>query len=380
MSLTRASCSEGAVKLEEPVWGRISDPDDILLDVATCTVTILVRGRNAWHSTWVRHWFRNSHLYTDSRSARQGAESLRGPGSKWYVRERPALLLVASRSKIVAFDGFGENPFGQFWGVTEEPVETPVGAYLEGIFPGVTLKEAVQRFGGDSRFWSRHRDSNNVRFGHALGNIELAGLTSAGYRSWTSYPQGSDYPLGWSADDTDQPELEGLQRQVASWQQLLEKLHGASEARDRGDHDALPLLFEQRFEGDDALPAKSRAALRARIPAAIESAQADVNQAEAELDRAEAELDRAEAEEAAAEDALLDAEQFADDPTASLMAAIRHPDASSASIRRVREQTARAAELVEEAERRYDAAVAAADEARERLDAALAVLEMLDEL
>lgn len=57
-------------------------------------VAVLVRGRNAWHSTWVRHWFRNSHFYADQRSAQLGAESLRERGNAFYVRDRAAYRLV----------------------------------------------------------------------------------------------------------------------------------------------------------------------------------------------------------------------------------------------------------------------------------------------
>lgn len=48
------------------------------------------RGRNAWHSTWIRRYSKKS-MHSTAKSAFESAEEQRGPGNVFYVRELPAL-------------------------------------------------------------------------------------------------------------------------------------------------------------------------------------------------------------------------------------------------------------------------------------------------
>lgn len=343
------------MKLGELDWSQVPDADDMLLDLSGCTVSILIRGRNAWHSTWVRHWFRHSHIFSDHRSAQLGAEDLRGRGSVFYVRDRPAVLMRGVRSTIVVFDGFSDQPFQHFSGVAEEVVETAVGSYCTGIFPGVTLQVASERFGPSSEFWSRHRDDNQVRFGLVPGGCELEPLRRGPFRADTSYPQGTDYYLGWSRGEDVGVSTVAVRRQGKAWSAMLADHRDASSLHAAEDWPALTDLLGKRFT-DGALPARSRAALRERFEEAIAAAADAVAQAELEFEAADHVDDEA-------WEALCEAEEFAEDP----WSALREADASSEAIRQARERATNARRLVEEAQDRYEATTEALEVARERV-------------
>lgn len=327
----------------------------MLLGIEGCTVSVLVRGRNAWHSTWVRHWFRNSHFYSDHRSAQLGAEPLRERGNVFYVRDRPAVVLHGTSSRIVVFDGFDREPFKLFAGITEDLVSTPVGGYYQGVFPGSTLREAVDAFRPGSRWWAHgHRSANDVQFASVPDGIMLSGLRATDLRARTSYPQGTGYHLGWSADAQGADatvDVNSMRRHIHQWESLIAGVvvAGTSVA------DALRARFTE-----DSDPARSRAALREKFEAAIEAAEAEVESAEAAHDAATDAEDRAIV-------ALGDAEIFAEDPWATFNVANYE---TSAEIRQARERAQNARQLVAEAEGRLESAQRDAEVAWQRyLDA-----------
>lgn len=343
------------MKLPELAWANHPDADDVLLRIEGCTVSVLVRGRNAWYSTWVRHWFRNSHFYIDHRAAQVGAEPLRERGNVFYVRDRPAILLQGTSSRIVVFDGFDREPFKHFAGITEDLVSTPVGCYYKGVFPGSTLREAVDAFRPGSGWWAQgHRLANDVQFASVPGGTKLNGLRAKDLRATTSYPQGSGYYLGWSADpQAGDPtvEVKTVRRHIREWQSLIDGVvaEGASVV------DTVRARFTE-----DSDPARSRAVLRETFGVAIEAAESKVNAAEA------AHYAATEVEERAG-DAFYDAEVFAEDPWADFNIANYE---TSAQIREARERAQNARQLVTEAEERFASAQREAGAAWQRyLDA-----------
>lgn len=349
------------MKLEELKWSAHPDADDVLVGIDGCTVSVLVRGRNAWHSTWVRHWFRNSHLFADHHIARRGAEPLRGPGSVFYVRDRPALVLSGVTSRVVVFDGFGDEPFAQFHGVGRDAVETPFGRYLEGIFAGVTLREAADYFRAESDGWaSGFRTDNHVRFATVPGGVTLGLLGSDLLDTAESYPQGSGYLLGWNHTSKTSVATKSILRQIRTWAGLVEPL---------GSAEVLPDRLRHRFDsGGD--PARSRAALRERYDIYRSQLVQAVADAEAAHDAAQQVTDNAWL-------ALDEAETFAADPWANVL---RSGDMSSAEIRAARERATNSQLLLEQAQAFYDAADTASDDAWQRLCVAEEAVKELEEL
>jgi hypothetical protein len=60
----------------------------------------VTRGRNAWHSTWVTHYFQGC-MHDNIDSAKQQAESMRGPGSVFRIRHQPALSLWTAKGQVL---------------------------------------------------------------------------------------------------------------------------------------------------------------------------------------------------------------------------------------------------------------------------------------
>ena len=60
----------------------------------------LVTGRNAWHSTWVQHFYKRC-ISTDYRDLENDAEKRRGAGTVFYIEELPALCLETSKGCFV---------------------------------------------------------------------------------------------------------------------------------------------------------------------------------------------------------------------------------------------------------------------------------------
>lgn len=60
----------------------------------------LIEGRNAWHSTWT-NWYRDGCMHTTLDAAKMSAERQRKPGSKFYIREIPALVLKSESSILL---------------------------------------------------------------------------------------------------------------------------------------------------------------------------------------------------------------------------------------------------------------------------------------
>lgn len=342
------------MKFTDLTWDTTRVDKDILLDVTACRVSVLVRGRNAWRNTWVRHWFHNSHLFSDLPSAQRGAEPYRERGSHFYVHERPALLFSGLYSRYVVFDGFGvtnrEQPFGKFVGVDERLQGTAVGSYCAGIFPGVTMREAAGQLRSQGN-WERTVTDNSLRFGSVPSNGDTAPLNGTGFEVRESIPQGSDRYLGWSIEHR-RIDTSAVLRHQERWQQMLESLDGVpdaiSEARAHGrrsDLQALARLLRLRFKDPDH-PARTRADLRSRFEKAIRDAERKVAALEHTFDES---CDI----EADAETRWLAAHEFAGDPWGS---ALLREATTAAEVRTARERASNAELLLAQAAAWHSAA------------------------
>lgn len=193
-----------SVKIPELSWPHRDGAydDELLLEIEAGVITYLIRGRNAWHSTWVRHWFRNTHLFSDIASAKQGAEPLRERGNVFYIHEAPALILRGPHEAVVLCDHHEDNPFSRFIGLDTTPVDTPEGRWIGGIFPGVSLRDAVAAFGWASGNWSGPQKSEHSMLIGVAPSDYVFTQRKGKLQSLTSYPQGSGYLLGWSVSGT----------------------------------------------------------------------------------------------------------------------------------------------------------------------------------
>lgn len=362
------------MKFSDVNWDPATVDEDLLLSISTCTIAVLVRGRNAWHGTWVRHWFHNSHIFSDEESARRGAEPLRERGSVFYVNERPALLLTGLHSRVVVFDGFRDEPFHGFQGIGKHVATTSFGSYSTGVFPGSTMKEAVDAFQPGSSWWHQSPGWEQVRFANVPADFSLSPVKASSYTRRSSFPQGSGSLLGWDTSETT-IELESLRAQPRRWLDLAtdaginaQKLTELCKQWDPAAGKEVANIFRSLFE-PDGNPARCRADLRDRYRAALAAAERKV----AERQQAYDDAGDAAAE---AEEAFWEAEEFAADPWSFVLP----EDAKAADVRAARERATNAEALLREAEDRCARAAELVDLACDALTKAEEHLSELREL
>ena len=216
------------MKIPELVWPYTDDSDyddDLLLDITSGPVALLIRGRNAWHSTWVRHYLRDATLYTDVLSAKRGAEPKRQRGNVFYVVEVPAILLRGSVSNVVLCDTHPDSPFGSFTGFGTAVQASAIGQWVGGLFPGISTKDAVGAFSHNSGYWSGPTpDAHSLRTGRLDSGIPL-GENNGKLESFVSEARGVDYFLGWNPYPPGaRYNRRGTNALVRNWQALLQEV------------------------------------------------------------------------------------------------------------------------------------------------------------
>lgn len=332
------------MKVPELVWP--AEPQDydegLLLDIQPGTVALLIRGRNAWNSTWVRHYLRNSTLYTDVASAKLGAERQRGPGNVFYIVEAPALLLSGQRRHVVLCDAHPDNPFGSFAGFAATVNESLHGAWIDGLFPGVSLRDAVTAFRHDSGHWSGPMPSEHSLRTGMLDTPDLFDTRAGPMLSLVSRPIGSNYYLQW--DPSPAPRRYSRRGTNAVARRWTEDVKGPVRGRTRPDARARQLL-RHREEVIRALPksqwlrVKAEAAVEKRL--AREKASDRWSSASDRVEELEGALWRAEGEQDAAAQARM--------TPASTSAGIRKQrERAEAAVREVERLTAELAEAHQE--------------------------------
>lgn len=226
------------MKIPELRWPTESQSydDDLLIDVHSGTVVLLIRGRNAWNSTWVRHYLRNSTLYTDVPTAKLGAEKQRGPGNVFYIVEAPALLLRGTRRHVVLCDAHPDNPFGAFKGFDATVNASVHGSWIDGLFPGVSVRDAVAAFQHNSGHWSGPTPSGHSLRTGMLDTADLFDTEVHSLKSSVSRPVGSNYHLQWDPNPKgNRYSRRGANRVVKQWTEVAD---GALQDRTRPEESA----------------------------------------------------------------------------------------------------------------------------------------------
>lgn len=275
--------------------------EDLLLDIEAGIIAYLHRGRNAWNSKWVRHRFWNTQLFSNVASATFGAEELRERGNVFYVREVPALLLRGPNEAVIVCDIHDGTPFARFTGLDTEPVESSTGRWIGGIYPGVSLRDAVEAFDGMSGNWEGAKDSeHSILTGMVPSDFTFASRQGE-LQSLISYPQGSGYMLGWTpVYSASRPSVSGIEAVAASWREACETAIKDTAAGD--DRAASLAMFRNRVL--DAKPVSqwhleketarvAAEAVRAARRQAWDDARAHLKQLELQLREAELEVSAA---------------------------------------------------------------------------------------
>lgn len=171
------------------------------VSVRSAKLFYVLRGRNAWHSTWVTH-YREDSISPDLISAKSVAERWRQQGSVFTIRELPCIvaqgdvgsLAITQINTSTPMSGLllprrkGSEPWN--WPV-ETLLERAVGRDLK------TFHEALEEV-----YLSWHRFKGRLDdllvFAVPTGvEIEVLGKRGSRLRKWRSRSEGGDYGLRW---------------------------------------------------------------------------------------------------------------------------------------------------------------------------------------
>lgn len=182
-----ASLQEHADEPIEKGSARLLDEDrNCSIEVVSAVVVFYVlRGRNAWHSTWVEHYFPDC-MHTSLLSAKKSAEFRRGPGNVFRIIEKPALRIdLPHRSQVI----------------TEIACTDPLAEFRE-ISNCGTLKPGRSFSDISSRLLPFLHQGSGRRIVplHIPRNRRLKLLDEViSLKVHSSFSRGSQYQLGWSS-------------------------------------------------------------------------------------------------------------------------------------------------------------------------------------
>jgi hypothetical protein len=80
------------IQMKEALESNQGLADEGVQFVSASKVYYLITGRNAWHSTWVRQYYKNC-ISTESRELERDAERLRERGTTFQIQELPGICL-----------------------------------------------------------------------------------------------------------------------------------------------------------------------------------------------------------------------------------------------------------------------------------------------
>jgi len=160
-----------------------------LLALKPIVVFVLIRGRNAWHSTWVQKYQGPGAVYATRVAAKDAAERQRVQGSTFYIRAVPALLLESEAGSVVQVEFHSDKTFGKL----------SVSDVIPRLAYGATMSEALLVLGRNGGFWRSPLPSKHsfIQARHVLfadleplkARMELAMLRSSS--------RGPRYFLDW---------------------------------------------------------------------------------------------------------------------------------------------------------------------------------------
>lgn len=170
--------------------------DDVLVDVIAVRVGVSSRGRNAWHSTWAKHYQGGTALFSDFESARSIAEGRRVQGSQFAIAEAPALALRGRQLDIIVVDFHPQDPFRR-WRACAKNSQVRV------LSPGYNLRQTYRAFQHDSQHWAGlEPNEHSLRSGWLADAGSLQKLAGRPLRAYESRSHGGNYYLGWALQPT----------------------------------------------------------------------------------------------------------------------------------------------------------------------------------
>jgi hypothetical protein len=159
-----------------------------LLTVTAVQAYVLIRGRNAWNSTWVQNYMGTGAVYLTLVEAKKAAEAQRVQGSVFYIRQIPAMALNSTEGSVLLVEFHSDNSFGK-WdtknGADELVIGTPLSQVITALGRGGLWKTPVP---------SKHSFITVKTGWDTLETVPPRGS----FTRWTSQSQGPNYYLKWN--------------------------------------------------------------------------------------------------------------------------------------------------------------------------------------
>ena len=162
-------------------------------------------GRNAWHSTWVTHYFPGC-MHTTLQSAKEYAEKFRERGTVLYIKQLPCLIFRSNGVAIIITEINNRNPLSGYSAdattdevaIGSKKIKEALNNYLK---VGAPLEGVTLSFLPSSRFWSHRPSPKNSVIVLATNDeaVSIEKVKSDDLLSFKSFSNGGNYYLGWSS-------------------------------------------------------------------------------------------------------------------------------------------------------------------------------------
>ncbi|WP_284126415.1 hypothetical protein [Parerythrobacter aestuarii] len=177
-------------------------------DVFPTNLFYVIRGRNAWHSTWVTHYFAEC-MHDSIRTAKDRAEKWREQGSVFTIREQPALAFRSKQGLVLITEINTQLPLGR-WIKDYQKEDSEFGlnqdyCRLERFFSkGRTIGSFVKAL-KDKSVFPDHLPalSKNVFVLVGPDPNALDKSRNPRLKLWKSMSSGANYYLGWREHGSD---------------------------------------------------------------------------------------------------------------------------------------------------------------------------------
>jgi hypothetical protein len=130
-------------------------------------VYYLVIGRNAWHSTWVQHFYEKC-ISTNHTDLRDDAEKKRSPGTVFYIKELPVICLELLSGCLIVTEINTNYPLKNYksrkYMAERHPCNysTEAGSASESVFLGNRLSTFLNSLERLSGCWTESKRQDSV--------------------------------------------------------------------------------------------------------------------------------------------------------------------------------------------------------------------------
>lgn len=176
----------------------------LALSAAPTKIHYLLRGRNAWHSIWVQHYYPGC-MATYNHDVESDTEKRRENGSVWSITELPALAISSDAGTLVITQLNQRTPLAGYSPEAISAHPTQGTQLMEGarnryLISGTPLAHIALSFEPGSRFWKQKPPLQDSVILLYLPNpkIQLEPLTDQLFRRRSQPSGGRHNSICWS--------------------------------------------------------------------------------------------------------------------------------------------------------------------------------------